>query len=88
MQGTTGTNASTASGAATHTFSSRIAALPARALAHREQAKKVVESLLTRKREGEAKAFKEAFQTAREDVEFISRVLASKSANDINNKDA
>ena len=87
MQGTTGTNTS-ASGAATHTFSNRIAALPARAMAHREQAKKVVENLLTRKRDGEAKAFKEAFQTAREDVEFISRVIASKSAYDSNNKDS
>ena len=56
-------------------IASRVVAIPSRVLAHREQAKKIVESLASRKQEAETVAKKEFCAIAKEDIEFVGKIV-------------
>jgi hypothetical protein len=57
------------------TIASRVIAIPSRILAHREQAKKIVESLASRKQDAESVAMKEFCVIAKDDIEFIGKIV-------------
>lgn len=71
MNGSSNSSTTAHSASSSSTFASRFTAIPSRIMAHRDKARKVVETLSKNRRENEERAFKAISTTATEDVELL-----------------